>query len=150
MGALWDMLTCRQIHRFLEHVRTRLSKCNHPGQKTFLVSLHLLKKTQKTPCFQLCSLAERAAHVMLGRYLQSCCTPEELSTLTYWIVEKLLTSWMTVSLLLPSLTFTLVNTSLQLSLDAQFLGCIQGRDLLALFCFSTMKSSKQFDLNAVS
>lgn len=148
MGALW---TCRQIHRFLEHVRTRRSKCNHPGQKTFLVSLHLFfLKKKKTPCFQLCSLVERAAHAMLGRYLQSCCTLEELSTLTYWIVVKSLTGWMTVSLLLPSLTFTLVNTSSQLSLDAQFLGCIQSRDLLALFCFSTMKLSKQFDLNAVS
>lgn len=148
MGALWDMLTCRQIHRFLEHVRTRLSKCNHPGQKTFLMSLHLsFFFFFKSPCFQLCSLVERAA--LLGRYLQSCCTPEELSTLT-WIVEKSLTGWMTVSLLLPSLTFTLVNTSSQLTLDTQFLGCIQGRDLLALFCFSTMKSSEQFYLNAVS
>lgn len=144
--------TCWPADRFLEHVRTRLSNCNHPGQKTFLVSLHLFKKKKKkkSPRFQLCSLVERAAHAMLGRYLQSCCTPEELSTLTYWIVEKSLTGWMTVSLLLPSLTFTLVNTSSQLSLDAQFLGCIQGRDLLALFCFSTMKSPKQFDLNAVS
>lgn len=44
MGALWDMLTCRQIHGFLERVRTRLSKCNHPGQKTFLVSLRLFFK----------------------------------------------------------------------------------------------------------
>lgn len=78
MGALWDMLTCRQIHGFLERVRTRLSKCNHPGQKTFLVSLRLFLNSLfliMQPGWERWAwVLWKPAQAVLGRYLQSCCS----------------------------------------------------------------------------
>lgn len=83
-GALSNMLTCRRIEKFLEHVKTGQWQRNHPGQR----NIPCVSDTGvvSSPCFRLCLQAcwERQARLPWGKntlitadsYLRSCRSPE--------------------------------------------------------------------------
>lgn len=129
------MWTCRQIRRFLEHVRTRLSKCNHPGQITFLVSLQLLLFFFQNFVFSItqpgwesqAQLFGKTTHAMPGRYLQSSCSLTGIVHLDLLNCGEAVDRLKDCFLPLPFHTSAWIDMGSQLSLDAPFLGCIQDR-----------------------
>lgn len=120
-------------------------------KKTFLVSLQLFFFFIFQTVFNDAARLRKSHMLPNADIYRAAAASQESSTLTYWIVEELSTGWMTVLLPLPFLTFALVDADLQLSLDAPFLGPVQGRYVPALMtpghrlsCFSTMKWSERW------
>lgn len=133
-GCMW---TCRQIHRFLEHVRTRLSKCTHPGQKhslrhcnfSFFLFLKTLNSIMQSGWEN--EVFRKTTHAMPGRYLQSSCSLTGIVHLDLLNCGEAVDRLKDCLLPLPFLTSALIDIGSQLPLDAPLLGCIQMRQTRA-------------------
>lgn len=112
------MWMCRQIRRFLEHVRTWLSKCNHPGQKNIP---SVTATFSFLFFFELCvfnyaawsresSAFWKTTHALPVDSCGALAASQELSNLTYWIVEKLVDRLKDCLLPLPLCTSALIDT----------------------------------------
>lgn len=76
------MLTCRQIHRFLEHVLTGQQKRNHSDKETFLVSvilvffqLHVFNYVRRLVERDKQDYHGKRTLIVLDSYLWSWCSP---------------------------------------------------------------------------
>lgn len=100
-----------------------------------------------------CKVFWKTSHAMPGWYLQSSCSLTGIVHLDLLHCGEAVDRLKDCLLPLPFLTSVLIDIGSQLSLDAPFLGCIQGRYVLTLMtpcqhlsCFSTIKWSKHWVL----